>query len=766
MKNILSVFIRENQRLKKLVILFVLLCAFSWLSSAIINIPADQPTIQAGIDAAVIGDTVLVQPGTYYENINFEGKDITVASLLLTTGNEDYIHYTIIDGNQNGSVVTLENDETNDAVLTGFTIQNGSGNVWGSGAIGGGIYIYQSSPSLISLNIKYNIAIAGGGIYFISPSHAYIEDVRISKNHAYVTGGGLMINSVFGNSDITFSVDNKCNIYNNSAGFEADVRITDHNTIIQEVIVDTFSVLNPDNNYVSPEQNLELFIDNEWQGRIEQDLYVDPTGNDNNSGLTEDDPLRTIQWALTKIKADEDNPRNIYLAPGIYSPETNGELFALNIRSYVNIIGSGIDETILQGALGNGIFLYGEEDYSHTISNLTIRDNAVVHQSSLSFWDASIDLKNLKVENCANETGNTIACMRNARLNNVFLLNNVGRSPLSISKDFDDNPIVDMNNVKIIGHQPLNGSLGGSGGFLISGAEYVKITNSLVVNNSSFDNEMPKSCIHFGGNQRVDFFNNTIVDNSNTGGTISFSDGGEVNIKNSIIRKGNSQYLFQTRNNDIEPTIVNIEHSNIQGGTNPSIIHMAGVGEYQVEFNWGEGIIDEIPLFVGGDDEYNPLYYQLAEGSPGIDAGIADTTGLFIPPWDLLYNHRVWDGDNNGSAIIDLGCYEYGAPEYVELGEPEIIIPTKIEMSNYPNPFNPSTTISFSLTHSGQVELVVYNIKGQKVKTLIDCYMSPGRNEAVWNGTDDNNNKVSSGIYFYKITAGENSEMKKMVLIK
>ena len=93
------------------------------LSAAqIINIPADYATIQEGINAATDGDTILVQPATYQENINFLGKEITVGSLYLTTGDTAYISQTVIDGNQNASVVTFENEETSNAVLSGFVI--------------------------------------------------------------------------------------------------------------------------------------------------------------------------------------------------------------------------------------------------------------------------------------------------------------------------------------------------------------------------------------------------------------------------------------------------------------------------------------------------------------------------------------------------------------------------------------------------------------------------------------------------------------------
>ncbi len=85
---------------------------------------------------------------------------------------------------------------------------------------------------------------------------------------------------------------------------------------------------------------------------------------------------------------------------------------------------------------------------------------------------------------------------------------------------------------------------------------------------------------------------------------------------------------------------------------------------------------------------------------------------------------------------------------------------------NYPNPFNPTTTIEFSIYKDSRVELTIFNIKGQKIKTLIHNEFTKGSHSVIWNGTDFNNNPVSSGIYFYKLNSGRYISTKKMILMK
>jgi len=87
-------------------------------------------------------------------------------------------------------------------------------------------------------------------------------------------------------------------------------------------------------------------------------------------------------------------------------------------------------------------------------------------------------------------------------------------------------------------------------------------------------------------------------------------------------------------------------------------------------------------------------------------------------------------------------------------------------VGNYPNPFNPTTSIKFATVESGHVTLEVFNSKGQKVKTLVNETMSADNHTVDWNGTDDSGKAVSSGIYFYKMRASSYNETKKMVLMK
>ena len=158
--------------------------------------------------------------------------------------------------------------------------------------------------------------------------------------------------------------------------------------------------------------------------------------------------------------------------------------------------------------------------------------------------------------------------------------------------------------------------------------------------------------------------------------------------------------------------------------------------------------------------------------SPCIDTGLND---YVILDYDLDGNVRIWDGDNTGTAIVDMGCYEFGAPPVSVEPEPEPQSGITL-YQNYPNPFTTSTTISFNLAtglryatprQAEKAQIKIYNVKGQLVRKLGFRISDFGFGEAVWSGRDDNGNQVSSGIYFYQIKVSDDySEIRKMVILR
>jgi hypothetical protein len=95
----------------------------------------------------------------------------------------------------------------------------------------------------------------------------------------------------------------------------------------------------------------------------------------------------------------------------------------------------------------------------------------------------------------------------------------------------------------------------------------------------------------------------------------------------------------------------------------------------------------------------------------------------------------------------------------------ETVYETRL-VSNFPNPFNPETVIAFSLSNVGNVEINVYNVRGQLVRTLVNDVYNAGVHQVVWNGRDENGVQVGSGVYFYRMRAGEYHSMRRMILMK
>ena len=121
---------------------------------------------------------------------------------------------------------------------------------------------------------------------------------------------------------------------------------------------------------------------------------------------------------------------------------------------------------------------------------------------------------------------------------------------------------------------------------------------------------------------------------------------------------------------------------------------------------------------------------------------------------------------NNEMVCVNRTGVEYIEYSHVGIDDDNAPKVTALSLTNYPNPFNPETTIRFDIPGRAQTRLSIYNIRGQLVKTLVDQPMDTGEHFAVWNGTDTSDKPVSSGVYLYRLESGEHVVTKRMLLMK
>jgi hypothetical protein len=151
------------------------------------------------------------------------------------------------------------------------------------------------------------------------------------------------------------------------------------------------------------------------------------------------------------------------------------------------------------------------------------------------------------------------------------------------------------------------------------------------------------------------------------------------------------------------------------------------------------------------------------------------TNGLLSLPSTISFGLGALDlpGTSMAPEILNVACSYPDTSEMVSFSTTNLGviaqdgIPVQYNLSqNYPNPFNPSTRISFDLVNPGQTTLIVYNLLGQKITTLINHRMDVGHHSLEWNGLDFSGQPVSSGVYFYELRSEKYIARKKMLLLR
>lgn len=182
--------------------------------------------------------------------------------------------------------------------------------------------------------------------------------------------------------------------------------------------------------------------------------------------------------------------------------------------------------------------------------------------------------------------------------------------------------------------------------------------------------------------------------------------------------------------------------------------------------NWSEPLIMNA---VPSDNEPNIGHYTPAfENMTPTWFYIAPNIEILDDGWGKI--HLMFTDVDSYNDLIGKGNIMYTSIKVnfndFNTNDPMAITKPASLKQNYPNPFNPTTNISFELKTSEKVNLSVYNVKGQLIKKLVNSNCSAGTHNITWNGLDENNTQVSSGVYFYRLNTASHTEVKKMILMK
>jgi predicted outer membrane repeat protein len=763
----------KKGRLILAVLLLFSLCLFSNVTRQSVIVPEEVETIQGAIDLAVSGDVIIVLPGTYTENIDFMGKELVVGSLYYTTQDTSYISQTVIDGGQNGSVVTFNSGEGGNSVLSGFTITNGV-----TSADGGGIYCGDNtSPLLDNLRVINNQASNGGGLFFGTNSSISIISTLISDNNATYQGGGaylyycdLIMNDVV-------LENNEC-VYTGGG-----MSITS-----SEIVMENVSVIN---NTASGSYGSGGGLFNYWESVIDLDSCLFEGNFAVTGGGICCDEMTALYLENTLIKENEAS----YSGGGIF--------FGWGLE--LSIVNSEIDNNTA-GTNGGGLFLSG---FDQDLNKVLITNNTAGSKGGGIFingW-SNVDLLNTTiVDNTAEENGGGIYADYNynyARLINSVLWDNLPQAlylnysgntfPTEVTVAYSnfeggydaigvssyDNVIINWLEGNIDEEPGFIDQVGGNYQLLSnspcidSGTAYFEYNEEVLLNLEAeeYEGEAPDmGAYEFSGVKYGDINNDGAIDSYDASLLLMYVIGmdpleddpvpweewrveradvnldGEIEALDAALVLQNAVGLIELPvrggiRGSSEITISSDEQYIYLNSDYELISFEYTISEYSnLEFRAGEVNYDNCLYLQKGDR----MAIISAEGLSGNLVQIPYTrTGAYIDSY-VTFN------------VISNGWHEQIT--YLLNGETPSI--SRIS-AVYPNPFNPETTIEYQLAQPGKTSIEVYNIKGQKIETLFNEEQDAGNYNFRWNADGQ-----SSGVYFVRVKNGSFEGREKIILLK
>lgn len=716
-------------------------------------------TIQTGIDAAESWDSVLVGPGTYSETIDFGGKEITLRSSTGPAG-------TIIQGTSLDTLVLMTSGEPPSTLISGFTLQGSAFGVvaLGCGRIEGNVFANQDSAAILSMGgcdglelgcdiIGNTIRNCGGsGIKFLS-----IDMPTVIRNNIIVDNGygvyaiwgalyeppAFEYNNVYGN---TTNFYDSSFIFTNEIGYISLDPLFDTDGVSLTASSPCIDTGDPDTQYNDPNGTLADM------GALP---YKDLIGTFNEN-TTIDDSVYVVGDLIV--------PSGITL-----TIETD----EVCIAPYVDSLLGGADSTKVEIRVFGELRLEGTEGTRIELGPDTAADSSWYGIKVFSGGHAYID---------------------NAFIKNAYRALNLESegSDTVINTLFEDclAGIVTISDSAYIDHDTFTLTRSMEEGY---GVYAAYADGNAMLSNCSFQNirhpiRLYSSDMDISGCEFIEYD----YHQAGSGGypAIDLASGSDPSISDCIFNNY-TQGIYVGNGCDIEVDNCVFESDSVATNTVPFMyIPLKGSPNSSSCVVRNSCFKPSQLVHVHTDT----TEFDLGEcpGDSGLNTFLLDTTSgtrFGCRPYFAVFNSasstleaegNYWDSDAPSGWLwgtVDTipslasatgGCSSSGYPKF-GVGSRNALasLPMTFEVrQNYPNPFNPTTVISFSLPEHLEVRLDIFNILGQRVRALVDKTMSPGDYAVEWDGRNETGYPVATGIYLYRLAAGEFVSSKKMMLIK
>jgi len=700
------------RKILHITVIFFLCCLYTTYAN-ILNVPGEYSTIQSAINAANTGDTVLVAPGTYTENINFLGKNILVTSNYMFEENTSFITSTIIDGSQpdhpdTASCVLIISGEDSSAVLQGFTLTGGKGTKWvdehGAGTYveGGGILITLSSPTIKNNLIINNEAInsptgttsaGGGAIRCGDGSPRILNNVILNNKGMY--GGGIVLNycsdALLSNNIITANL-----VYQAIPGKPT---FGGGGVWIYESL---------------PGNNLPNIIEN--------NTITSNSSNDIGGGI--------------RIWSANATVRNNIVWNNFQNGETQIQVSGSSTIIEYNDVENGID------GIGNINLHPSFADSSFYLNNdspcidsgdpdLQYNDPEDPNSPGNALWPSLGTIRN--------DIGAYGGPMR-------YLFSNFSSAKLYIpSNEYDFGLALPGDSITISIPVANNGSA------------VLQIDSAQILLNSAdiyIQNSFPMT-IHPIQNEDMTLTWTPQVNEILTDTLLIYHNDPDLINPYKILLTGDS---FPNALISFNATMIDFGDIDVNTPRIDTTLNIYNQGTAQ-------------------DSIYTSIFYEVVDPDSALEltpsafiVAPRDSVGITFTIYPMRIN-RTGFNIYQPRIIVD-SRFSIGTTHFEKtmkfhlvgtVGiEEETGINSSFDLSqNYPNPFNPSTTIKFSIPVAGLVKLNIYNVLGEKVGTLLNSYLDSGLHEIIFNAEN-----LPSGIYIYTLTAGKFSQNRKMILLK